>query len=264
MRFYPQLQTGATVQHPLLASSFARTVENELPGGRRRQWSDEPERWSRWVCAYQDLLPAEWNALRQLFDDCEGRLGEFVFPDPLGNLLVWSQEFSRPGWVATGLSFQGSVPGPMQGSNGTRLAASGAGAGELLQTVFLPGWYVTTLSLWVRSSSGGAVELVRRSGSVTQSVFVRGNGNWTRVSLSGATSGGPEPNQFGVAVPAGGTVEIFGAQLEAQPAPSSYKPTSATGGLFLAARFDTDELQPTMTATNKIKVAVPIVARRGV
>lgn len=264
MTFYPQLQTGATVQHPLAASSFARTVENELRDGRRRQWSDEPERWSRWVCAYQDLLPAEWNALRQLFDDCEGRLGEFVFPDPLGNLLVWSEDFLRPGWVSSGLTFQGSVAGPLPGTNGTRLTASGAGTGELLQTVFLPGWYVTTLSVWVRSSSGGTAQLVRRSGSVTQSVFVRGNGNWTRVLLSGATNGGPEPNQFGVAVASGATVEVYGAQLEAQPAPSPYKRTSAVGGMYLAARFDTDELEPTMTATNRIKVEVPIVARRGV
>ncbi|MCX6596463.1 MAG: hypothetical protein NTV70_08860 [Acidobacteria bacterium] len=264
MKFYPQLVTGATVQFPLTATNSARTVENELADGRRVQWSDASERLSRWVCTYQELLPSEWAALRQLFDECEGRLEEFVFPDPMGNLLVWSEDFSRAEWMKSGVNLQGAVAGPLGGTTGTRVVATGSVTGELVQAVALPGWYSTTFSVWVRSEAAGVMELVRRSGAVSQTVSVRTGANWKRVSLSGTTAGGPEPNQFGLAVPAGGAIEVFGAQLEAQPAASAYKKTSAMSGLYLGARFDADELRPTMTAVDRVRVAVPMVARRGV
>jgi hypothetical protein len=216
------------------------------------------------VCTYQELLPSEWAALRQLFDDCEGRLGEFVFPDPSGNLLAWSEDFSRPQWMKAGVGIQAGGVGPLAGTSGSRVVATTAVMGELLQTVALPGWYHTAFSVWVRSATGGSIDLVRRCGSVSQAVAITVGTNWKRVVFSGTTASGPEPTQFGVAVPAGGAVEIFGAQLEAQPAMATYKKTAATSGLYLTARFDTDELRPMMTALDRVRVVVPMVARRGV
>ncbi len=264
MKFYPQLVTGATVQFPVVSTSVARTVENEMGDGRRVQWSDDSERLARWVCTYQELLPSEWAALRQLFDECEGRLGEFVFPDPASNLLAWSEDFSRPDWLKAGVTLQGGGVGPLQGTSGTRLVAPNAVAGELIQTVQLPGWYYTVFSVWVRSATAGTIDLVRRCGSVSRALVMATSSNWKRVVVSGTTASGPETTQFGVAIPAGGAVEIFGAQLEAQPAESGYKRTSATSGLYLTARFDTDELRPMMTALDRVRVVVPMVARRGV
>lgn len=265
MRFYPQLGSGATVQFPLTTSSTARTVENEMTDGWRVQWSDEAERSTRWVCRYQELLPAEWSAIRQLFDDCEGRLGEFVFPDPMANLLAWSEDFARPDWAkSVGLGVQSVVTGPVVGTNAARVAVTGAVAGELLQTVALPGWYFTTFSIWVRGVAASSINLVRKSGAVSDTATIGIDGTWKRVSFSGNTAGGPGSNQFGVAIPAGGAVELFGAQLEAQPSASTYKKTLAASGVYQAARFDADELRPTLTAVDRVQVAVPIVARRGV
>lgn len=265
MRFYPQLTTGSTVQFPLVSSIAARTVENEMADGARVQWSDEAERSTRWVCRYQELLPAEWSAIRQLFDDCEGRLGEFVFPDPMGNLLAWSEDFARPDWAkSVGLTVQGAVAGPAAGTSGARVAVTGVAAGELLQTVALPGWYFTTFSIWVRGVSASSIDLVRKSGAVSQTATIAIDGTWKRVSLSGTTAGGPEANQFGLAIPAGAAVELFGAQLEAQPSASTYKRTLAASGIYQAARFDADELRPLMTAVDRVQVTVPMVARRGV
>jgi hypothetical protein len=51
---------------------------------------------------------------------------------------------------------------------------------------------------------------------------------------------------FGLELPAGGVVDVFGFQVEPQPSASGYKP-STTGGVYPGARLRDDAL--TMTAT---------------
>jgi hypothetical protein len=80
--------------------------------------------------------------------------------------------------------------------------------------------------------------------SLLQSVIPAAS--WTRAVLSGVVAGG-DGVAFGIEVSSGAAVEVFGAQVEAQPAAGIYKRTMMSGGIYENCRFDQDELL--MTAT---------------
>ena len=83
---------------------------------------------------------------------------------------------------------------------------------------------------------------------------------WRRVflpaneGLAGATT-----VSFGVTVAAGGSVELFGMQVEAQLGPSDYKLTGTTGGVYPGARFGADTITVTAQGTDVYDAVIQIV-----
>jgi hypothetical protein len=69
---------------------------------------------------------------------------------------------------------------------------------------------------------------------------------------------------FGFQLPAGALVDIFGFQVEAQPAPSTYMRSQSTTGVYPRARFDQDELTVTAQGPDNLEVRVRIVSPDGV
>jgi hypothetical protein len=59
---------------------------------------------------------------------------------------------------------------------------------------------------------------------------------------------------------AGGSVELFGMQVEAQMGPSDYKITGAVGGVYSKARFGSDQLTVTAQGTDVYDAVVQIVS----
>jgi hypothetical protein len=55
-------------------------------------------------------------------------------------------------------------------------------------------------------------------------------------------------------------VDLFGMQVEAQPAPSDYKQTVAQGGVFARARFAADQFTVTAQGTDVYDVVINIIA----
>jgi hypothetical protein len=66
--------------------------------------------------------------------------------------------------------------------------------------------------------------------------------------------------QFTIAVQAGGAIEVYGPQAEAQIAPSEYKRNRGRGGWYPRARFDNDELNLEAEAPGLYGCEVAIVS----
>jgi hypothetical protein len=58
---------------------------------------------------------------------------------------------------------------------------------------------------------------------------------------------------------AGGSIVIFGMQVEAQWGPSDYKQTGATGGVYANARFGEDKITVTAQGTDVYDAVIRIV-----
>ena len=65
---------------------------------------------------------------------------------------------------------------------------------------------------------------------------------------------------FGVTVAAGGSVQLFGMQVEAQMGPSDYKITGAVGGVYPKARFGSDQITVTAQGTDVYDAVIQIVS----
>lgn len=240
MRTYPQLSSGAHVQFPFRVTCRRRTIVNELLDGRSVQFQDWTAARALWRMEYEDLSAAEWGAIRGLHEDMRGRLGTFVFVDPSSNLLAWSEEFERAVWGKDPfLGVTNGVADPLGGTNARLLANSSVTSQRILQRVAIPSSYVTAFSIWLRSDTPQVVALFRAAERKEVRVAV----TWQRLELSGSGHGAPGETDFGVEIPAGATVAAFGAQVDAQPAPSDYKRNESRSGIFPKTRFASDRLE---------------------
>ncbi len=261
---FPQLSTGAVVQYPVQTSRLFRTIVNETEDGRLIRFHDAAAQRVSWNCKYADLSRPEWDALRSLHEAVEGRLKTFLFLDPFDNLLRWSERFEDPTWIRS--PYLTAAPGasdPKGGTNGYLLSSTSEVSQAISQHLPIPGGYVTSFSTWLRNSSPSGVSLIRTCGSWTdvQSVYV--GSEWTRVCSAGRSAIGGSQTEFAIALDGGASVEIYGAQIDAQPEASAYKRTSGDAGVYPNARFANDELKCIVTAPGRFQVDIKIQAALG-
>jgi hypothetical protein len=120
--------------------------------------------------------------------------------------------------------------------------------------VSVPGGYLYTLSVYVRSSSPTVVTLLL---GVERADRVCGIG-WQRITFSTRGDAAAASCEFGLELPAKASVEVFGLQVEPQAAASTYK-SSTDGGVYENAYFRYDTLAATTTDINHNAVTVKIV-----
>jgi hypothetical protein len=83
---------------------------------------------------------------------------------------------------------------------------------------------------------------------------------WKRFFLSGVM---PEPgdvSNYGVLIPAGASIEIFGPQVDAQTYPSAYVRSEHRSGVYANARFAMPELEIVATGPNQNACVVHVRA----
>lgn len=246
MLYFPQLISGAMVQYPILKRRRKRTIVNQLADGRTVRMADP--NWDEviWEIRLRGLSSDEWESIHSFSEGVEGRLRTFTFLDPAHNLLGWSEELTASVWARDpGLELIGGIPDPLSDTSATRIVNAAQAAQRLWQPTEAPGWYVYSLSLYVRSAAGSPVTVFRTATDKTSSaVYVTGP-DWRRITSSGALDGATGQLSCGIELSAGGSVDVFGFQLEAQWNPSPYKKTPAAGGVHRRARLvdDVSELK---------------------
>lgn len=238
MLVFPQLASGAISQLPLRRETGYRTlVHRALDGSEIRVLDlDFFERY--WELPLEFLGDAEWQAIHDLFAATEGRLRSFLFLEPGENLLAWSEGFGEPLWTKSGVAVTEGIADPFGGTAASRLT----GAGTVRQSLNIPAWFRYAASIWARTSQAGASLELSAGAGQQQVVAFAGNGEWRRYALSADWATASETVAFTVATAGGAPVDIYGAQLEAQPAASDYKKTLAQGGVHPGARFSSDTL----------------------
>jgi hypothetical protein len=261
MLYYPQLSSGATGQYPIKKSGIQRTIVSQVPDGHAFKLADPGAALVEWQLPYQNLTDAETDVLLQFFSACEGRLNAFTFADPLGNLLGWSEALNQAVWQSTLLQMSAGMPDPNGGTAATRLTNPTGTNLTLQQTINAPGWYFYCFSVYVRSQTGAEVSLVRQAGASTNSRSYAAQTAWTRIMLGGNMNTTAVSVAFGLTIPAGQSVDVFGFQADPQPTASPYKPSYSTGGVYTNAHFSSDTFAVTTPAPNHSQCTLNITAR---
>ncbi len=242
-------------QFPIVKQRRPRTVVNAAADGSWIKLADPAGETVGWQIRYANLSDAELDALQQFFTAMEGSLNTFTFLDPAANLLAWSEDLTNAVWEpAPFLTLSGGMADPLGGSNAWQLTNSGGGAQALTQTLNAPTNYTYCLSVYAFSSQPATVQLQLGSNSAQAPLTPR----WSRIQISGTGDPTASSIEFGIELPAGVTVSVFGPQVEAQPAPSAYK-VGTTGGVYANARFRDDAFTFTSTDVNHHSATVNIL-----
>jgi hypothetical protein len=220
-----------------------RTVVNEAANGSRIKLGDAAAGEVVWALELKGLADSEWNAVEELFEAVEGMLGEFTFLDPFGNLLSWSEDLNATAWRQTsGVTVVDGQEDPLGGFGASLVTNGTSELGRILQSLAVPGWYAYCASVYARSARTGSITLFASTQNASAEKQFGIGPVWQRLEQSVNLASADESVEFGVAIPPGGAVELFGFQVEAQAGPSKYKKTSGRGGVYPAASFGEDEL----------------------
>jgi len=260
MLVFPQISTGASSLYPLKKMSRQRSVVNTLGDGTRDVYADPDAASLGWELHLTGLTGPEWASIEALFEATSGMWLPFTFLDPAGNLLADSETFGGSAWTNGPLiELTTGVTDPSGTTRATGVTNGGQAPLAVAQTVAVPGNFHYCLSVWARSTNGTSVTLSIASagGSVTETFFP--GAQWTRISLAGNVGQVANSVTFAAQLPAGGAIEMFGIQAEAQLAPSDYKLTGTTGAVYPSARFASDRLTVTAQGTDVYDAVVRIV-----
>jgi hypothetical protein len=243
MTHFPKLENGAPAQYPLKRKWDHFRTEAVAQGGQVWNWFDARSQTRHWILSLSGLTLREKTLLEDHFRDRGGRLKSFLFMDPAGNLLRWSDDLTKSVWsVSPGIiTSEGRIDpegheGAFQLSNVTQAPQA------LSQVLAAPGDGCYAFSLALRNMNGGVANLFIRSGSGQRSQQIEVRDSWVRSEVTSSGLSSADSVEFGVELPAGGVIDVFGPQVEAQPAASTYKRTTGEGGTYLQARFDQDEI----------------------
>jgi len=229
-------------------------VVNAAADGSSIKLADPAGATVEWQLQYSNLSDTESGALQQFFTAMEGSLNTFTFLDPTANLIGWSEDLTNTVWQAAPfLTVSGGVTDPLGGSSAWQLANCGEGAQALTQTLNAPASYTYCFSVYAFSMQPLTIRLLLGSNSVQAAL----NSRWSRIQIAGTGDAAASAIEFGIELPAGTTVSVFGPQVEAQPAPSAYK-TGTAGGVYENARFRDDEFTFTSTDVNHHSATVTI------
>lgn len=221
--FFPQLSSGAMTQYPIKRVKSVHTAGYMAEDGTKIMYFDPDGSTLTWQLSYSGLNQNEVNALEALFEACCGQFHGFTFVDPIANLL-------GPQWLAD----------PTISVSGTVYTNSGNTPAGAYQTLPLPAGYTYSFSLPGNLSADPSANItIVASGPNTQTQTVMPL-KQTLIVYSGALSDSGTGFTIKVQLQPGQTVDLSQAQLEAQPAPSPFRP--ALSGIYQNAHWGTDEL----------------------
>ena len=259
--YFPQLAVGSVAQYPVVRQWSKPAAINILPGGSSVVMSRVTPARVTWKLRYSGLSETEWGALRSLFAAAQGRFGTFTFVDPTDNLLSWSEDFTAAAWTTDPLlQVVPAIQDPFGGTGASQLTNNAQAPQQMTQSLAGPGWSHYCFSIYLRAGSPCTVNLIRGTASTTARQAVAVGGNWARALTSGSLGGQDDGVHFGIELPAGTQVFVFGPQVEAQPSPGAYKPKNERPGVYTKSRFDQDTLTQTADATGQYSTTIQVTS----
>jgi hypothetical protein len=260
MLVFPQLSTGASALYPLLKTSRQRSVVNTLGDGRTDVYADPAAANLAWELDAKGLTSAEWGAIEALFEAASGMWKSFTFLDPVGNLIAESENFGGSAWTNGALlDLTAGATDPFGTTRATAVTNAGEATQAVAQTLAIPGNFQYCLSVWAKTGNGTNVTLsVSTAGGSATKTFAPGT-QWARYSMAASLGQGTDSVTFGAQIAAGGAIDIFGMQAEAQLGSSDYKLTGTRGGVYANARFGADQITVTAQGPDVYDAVIKIV-----
>jgi len=244
MAVFPQLgANGMITQRPYTKTASHRTTFKDQPTGRRHSWYWRDDPLYRFEVNYSAITLPELDTLMSFFNDRKGRLGEFTFIDPSGNMIPSTTAYETGTADPFGgtRAMTGSVIGPVQ---------------VLPDTHEIQG-YVLSGSVWAKSSSpGNTIDLAFSAcdPSIVQ-VKIPNTTGWVRYHMTTTVI-----SSYQILFSVGGSgTALFGPMVAATKGPGEYFSSPAHYAVHSKCRFDTDDLDVRYTAPNQYGIVVPIV-----
>lgn len=246
--YFPPLRSGLFAQYPVSRTDEYALAEAEAPGGKlwRSRTNRPPVR--RWRLELEDLSDEEAAQLASFYESCRGGWQTFSFPDPMANLFAWSEDLTGPAWKRSpGVSVtRANAETPAE-----FLVVNTSGApGRLWQDLDLAPGAILCFSCEMQGPLGQ--ETVILAGGAARRILTRDA--WQAESVTGSSSGGPQP--AGIELAAGAALRVRCFQAEVQVAPSAYQPTFEGGGIYSRTRFAQDGLVVVSTAPGRNRATV--------
>lgn len=257
--YFPQLSSGAFVQYPIKKTRLVRTIKNVLPDGTMVLLADPDGAHLLWQLAYTELAPEDVTALQNHFSACNGAYRAFTFIDPTDNMLTASADLTNAAWQKS--NFIEIAPGAADPNGGTgafTLTNTAQTSQEISQTLNVPSSYQYCFSIYAMGGQTDTLTLVRRGSSSTESTTVAVGPVWTRLVSSGQINDSGATFMIALSLAPGQRLEVFGPQLEIQLAPSRYRATMQTGGVYPSAHWGIDQLTISADAPNLFSTALTI------
>jgi hypothetical protein len=257
---FPQLSSGAMVQYPISKRTTIRTIKNLLPDGTMLVASDPGAGQLLWTLTYENLPVIDMQALQAHFEACSGPFRAFTFLDPTDNLLTYSADLTKPSWsIPAGVTIEAGMPDPTGGTVAFLLTNGSAATQQISQTLAAaPVNFQYCFSVYISSASGGTCTLTRSSANAQQANDCQVGQNWSRVSAAGVLQETGIGLTVGVNLSSGQSISLFGPQLEPQLAPSRFRPTYSTSGLYSNAHWAVSELVFTAEGPNLFSTSFSI------
>ena len=261
MLYYPQLSSGAMCQFPVNRRATTRTVSNLLPSGDSIRMSDPGTAEISWQLQYSNLTDAEWTSLEQLFEATEGKLTTFTFLDPVDNLLMWSEDWTRPVWTADPmLQVSAGIADPLGGTGAMQITNTSQTTQRIVQNIGGASWFRYCCSIYLRCDTPSTVQILSSATGQESLTQVSAGSPWIRAVKADNLPLQQDGISFGLQLPGGARIVAFGAQAEPQPAPGYYKKTTDRAGVYPHTRFDSDSLTLTTDAPNRNSCSVSLVS----
>lgn len=241
--FFPQLSTGAMAQFPFSKTRSVRTIQNVSADGSMIVSPDPGSALITWDLRFNELLPAEMQAIEQFFTACTGPFSAFTFIDPADNMLTFSSDLTNAVWtLSPNITVTAGLPDPVGGTAAFTLTNTGQLAGTIGQTVAVPANYQYCFSVYVQSAISSNVALGRAGSSAISSAQFACGPVWNRVVSAGALSDSGTTLTATVQLQPGQSVQLFGPQLEPQGNPSAYRATSSMSGVYPNSHWASNQL----------------------
>lgn len=260
MLFFPQFATGAAALYPLTRQNILRTVVNTLGDGSTVVYTDPDAAQTTWEIRAQGLTLAEWNAIETLFEAVSGQWQTFTFLDPAGNLLADSETLGAGAWTNGALiELTAGIADPLGTTRATRVVNGGIAVEAVTQTLGVPGNFRYCFSVWARTSGGSSLTLTAVTTGGSLDLLFPLSTAWRRIVFQVGLGMATSSVTFGASLDAGGSVDLFGFQVEAQVGASDYKATG-TGGVISTARFSADGITVTAQSTDVYDAVIRILS----
>jgi hypothetical protein len=177
--YFPQLLSGGvSTAMPYESMLEYRTITDELENGKRYayKWRDNPL--GKFKVNLSLLTDTEAANVRSFLLSVEGRLQSFIFLDPGGNLVGYSDLLSDSSWTKTSVTVGSAVADPFGGSLATSCLAT-SGDSKMVASVLPAGnasGFVLCASAWVRATGSGQT---LRIGFQDSTATLLGSTTWT-------------------------------------------------------------------------------------
>lgn len=273
--YYPQLLASkGTTQLPYTSKQSFETVTVDMESSQKHGYGRYGTGLSGfpsgplWSFDHElTLTDSELATLKSFHAGRSGQLEEFIYLDPSGNLVKFSEDFSVADWEKNSVTVGSAAEDPFGGTRATTLTATSSNSN--INTTVLPvgdaSGFVLTGSVYVRPYTSGkslTIGFIDSSFSVlgSKTVPIPVNWQWYRLifTYTLATSSYIRLLIGGFSTWDSYALDVFGAQCVALPAEGGYVKSPEFWGYHPKCRFDQDTIEARAVGPNQNQVSVAI------